>query len=107
MAGLYTADPIKGFVKCGDLEPSTLVFTKTVERSKHYFNLIKGYGIQKDVYDKLKRYSCKKIIIKETDTGVVLSSSIEDWENFKAIWTGQNGKQVVLSEKYMTLIDGV
>lgn len=104
MAGLYTIDPIKGSVKCGDLEPSTLVFTKEVERNKHYFRLVKGYGIQKDVYDKLKRYNCKEIVIKELDTNKVLSSQLEDWEEHKAIWTGKNGKQVVLSEKFMLIV---
>ena len=96
---VYAVDNIKGKVLVGWLYNQT--FIKEVMRSKHYFRIVKGYAIQKDVYDKLVANGLKEIKIKEIDTGKILISTVSDWSEKGSIWTGKNGKQRTLSEKYM------
>lgn len=98
---LYINDPIKGNVQVGTINPGTLVFYKKVTRSRHYFRLVSGYALQKEAFEKLERIGCTKIIIVETDTGKNLEASMDDWREHGGIWTGRNGKQRTLSEKYM------
>jgi hypothetical protein len=93
-------DPKKGYsVKAG--ETTGNIFRKEVTRSKHYFRLVSGYAIQKSVYEKLIAEKIKKIVIKEKDTGDILTSDIDDWKEHRGKGNWGHGTQMVLSEKYM------
>jgi len=96
---VYAVDQIKGKVLVGYICDGVLY--KDVTRSKHYFKLVKGYAIQKDVFYHLVKKGLKLVKIHEIDTGKVLVSSVPIWLEHGGIWTGQNGKQRTLSEKYM------
>lgn len=101
MNKVFADDPIKGSVLSGMTDG--VRFFKEVKRSKHYFRLMKGYAIQKEVIEKLLKLKIQEIRIIETDTGDTLVSKVEDWIEHGGIWTGKNGKQRTLSEKYMTI----
>jgi len=97
---IKTYDPRKGYsVKAGEVIGN--VFRKEVKRHKHYFRIVEGYGIQADVMEELKRRKIKKILIKETDTGDVLVSDLENWKIHEGKGNWGHGRQFVLSEKYM------
>lgn len=102
MQKVYAEDNVKGKVLAGWLARDT--FIKEVKRSKHYFNLVKGYAIQKGAFDKLIKKGLNHVIIRELDTGKVLKSHIDTWLEHGSIWTGKNGKQRTLSEKYMEIL---
>jgi hypothetical protein len=99
---LYYTDPIKGPLKVGSLykKPTGLVFRKNVTRSKHYFKVVKGYGIQKEIFDKYLRGKKGVIQIKE-DTGKFLVASIDTWTEHSKSGNYGDGKQIFLSERFM------
>ena len=77
---------------------------KEVSRSKHYFGLVHGYALQKDAFDQVKKEGAKGIMIVERDTGHKLYADLATWEDKGGIWTGRNGKQRTLAEKYFNLV---
>ena len=82
------------------------VFFKPVTRMKngrpyHYLKVVKGYGIQKEVFDKYLRGRKGRIIIKEKDTGRFLVASIKTWTEHSSTANFGAGKQVFLSERFM------
>jgi len=90
------------------LPDNTLLFVRRVKRhdhgksKKHYFDLVKGYSIQKDVFDKYLRGKKGRIGFMELDTGNFLVASIDTWmdnASYPSNWG--DGKQVALSEKFM------
>lgn len=74
---IFCFDPMK---KCnsytGDYESSNHTFTKCASKN-HYMLVERGYGIQEDVLQQLKKLGCKTIIIKTID-GLYVSSLL-DW----------------------------
>lgn len=103
-----THDPKKGYeVKAGEVwnDEEVIFFIKEVERKRHYFRLVSGYGIQADVFEKLKKAKVSVIMIKEKDTGIVYVSSIEDWKEHQGKGNWGHGRQYVLSEKYMKSLE--
>lgn len=79
------------------------IFFKQVERAKHYMRVLSGYGIQKEVFDKIKQ-KVKWIIIFEKDTNNRLLSKIEDWKEHSSAQNYGSGRQIFLSEKYMEVL---
>jgi len=77
------------------------IFYKSVVRSKHYMQVVKGYGIQKEVFDKYFTDEEGKIVIKEEDTGRILISDVSIWHEHSFTADFGFGKQVFLSERYM------
>ncbi len=98
---IYTNDPAKGQILAGYYNPESKTFFKDVVRAKHFFRIVSGYGIQSDVYEGLLKEGCQNVIIKESDTGNILESYLSTWTDNGGNWTGRNGKQRTLSEKYM------
>jgi len=103
MEAVYIEVPIRGRVKAGYLseEDGQKVLLKEVIRAKHYFNLVKGYALQRPLFLELKRKGFAGIKIHETDTGDTYYATMEDWSLNGSTWTGQYGSQQTLSEKYM------
>jgi len=94
----------KGFdKKIGSLEKtkSGLVYRKKVKRSKHFMRIVKGYGIQKEVFDKYLRGKKGRIIIREEDTGEFLVASIKTWTEHSRSGNYGDGKQIFLAERFM------
>lgn len=106
-AGLpvYLDDPrgVKGKLLVGRLwlSPKGRLFKKWVKRSRHYMDVVKGYGIDKSVFDKHLRGRKGRVMIIETDTGRVLVASIKTWTDHSSAANYGDAKQIFLSEKYM------
>lgn len=100
---VYANDPIKGRVLAGQLveKDGEIYFLKKVIRKRHFFKLIDGYAIQRDLFLKLK---VKGIYIKETDTDDLYYADYDIWKINGSNWTGSSGNQQTLSLKYMTKI---
>jgi hypothetical protein len=100
---IFANDPLKGRVKAGLLvsKDDKLYFLKKVKRSKHFFKIIDGYAIQRDLFLKLK---VAGIFIKEEDTNDLYYASYKMWILHGSNWTGKNGNQQTLSIKYMTKV---
>ena len=75
----YTHDPIKD----RDVEVGFLLdngdFIMERNRKKHLFRNFDAYGIQDDVYQKLVASNWVRILLHETDTDKVYSSTREMW----------------------------
>ena len=82
-------------------EDGSLVFTKNVQRKKHFMKVLSGYGIQKEPYDQYLRGKKGRIDIIEKDTGKTLTASISTWDEHSSYQNYGSGRQVFLSEKYM------
>lgn len=87
------------------IEPRTRRFDKHVERSKHYMKRVKGYGIQKEVFDEYLRGRKGIIRIHEKDTGKWLIASIKTWTDHNHTANYGGGKQVFLSCRFMHGVD--
>lgn len=98
---IYTYDPKKGHrIKAGELQDSH--FIKTVSRKKHYLYIVSGYAIQEDVILQIKN-KANTISIFEKDTGNTYLITMGDFLANSGIWTKEHGKQLTISEKYLTL----
>ena len=99
---IYHTDPVKGKLFVGTLieRKGYLIFRKKVVRDKHYMKIVKGYGIQKDVFDKYLRGKKGRIEIIERG-GKYLVASIKEWTNHSKYGNYGDGRQVFLSERYM------
>ena len=64
--------------------------------------MVSGYAIQEEVWNALQEHNVKRIVIKEKDTGAILTSFIEDWKEHLGKGNWGHGKQRVLSESYTT-----
>jgi len=96
-------DP-KGFLKTGgylSLKKTGRSFYKPVNRAKHYMNIVKGYGIQKELFDKYLRGKKGVIKIHEKDTGRWLIASVKTWTEHSRAGNYGDGKQIFLSERFM------
>lgn len=96
-------DP-RGFVRTVgtlDKKPKFRVFDKQVYRDRHYMNIVEGYGIQKEVFDKYLRGRKGIVRVHEKDTGNWLVASIKTWTDLNHTANYGDGKQVFLSCKYM------
>lgn len=74
------------------------IFFKEV-KNNHYMKLCKGYGINVDVIDQLKKLDCKLIVVF-TPTNILMSMFI-DWlkPNIRTLDFGY-GKQKFLPDRY-------
>lgn len=79
------------------------IYFKEVKRAKHFMRVLSGYGIQKEVYDKIKN-KVKWVIIFEKDTNNRLLSKMDVWKEHSSAQNYGFGKQVFLSEKYMEVL---
>lgn len=102
---VFIHDPIKGRVKAGELveKEGNIYFLKRVNRNKHFFKLIDGYAIQRNLFLKLK---VGGIFIKEEDTKDLFYADYDTWKLHGSNWTGSAGNQQTLSLKYMEKVDG-
>lgn len=82
-------------------KPRSRTFDKQVTRSKHYMRKIKGYGIQKEVFDEYLRGRKGIVRIHEKDTGKWLIASIKTWADYSKAANFGDGKQIFLSERFM------
>ena len=99
---LYIFDPVRGKRFVGSLyKRKGLVFRKNVKYAKHYMKIVKGYGIQKEIFDKYLRGKKGVIQIKETDTGKFLVASISTWTKHSRTGNYGDGKQIFLSRRFM------
>lgn len=104
---IYLKDPrgIRGNLHVGNLEKKNgkILFKKNVDKSKHYMRIVKGYGIDKTVFDKFIRGSKGRIMLRENDKGKItyLVASIKTWTDHSSNQNFGDGKQVFLSRKYM------
>ena len=71
-------------------------FTKEVKK-KHFCWKYAGYGIQKDIIDKLKERCCRMVIIKELyDKKRIWKSNFNDWLDWGARDNLGHGEQIFL-----------
>lgn len=74
-------------------------YRKNVDSRKHKLRIMDAYGIDEDIVQELIKEGVKEIRIRETDTGVILSTSMENYmehsvtRNFESL-------QRFLSKKY-------
>ena len=74
---IYCLDPMKNSnVYVGDYESFNHTFYKHVSKN-HYMIIERGYGIQENVLQQLKKLGCKTIMIKTVDRLYI--SSLLDW----------------------------
>jgi hypothetical protein len=57
------------------------VFRKVVDSRKHKMKILQAYGIQKVIFDDLKKNGCHQIQVYEKDKDTMHCSTIEDWSN--------------------------
>lgn len=100
---LFISDPVRGQRFVGTLKKGNtgLIFRKDVLRKKHYMDVVKGYGVQKTIFDRYLRGKKGVIQIKELDTGRFLVASIDTWLKHSKSGNYGDGKQIFLSRKFM------
>jgi len=81
-------------------ELSGTTLKKKVSFKLHHLYSFKGWGIDKEVIDKVKD-SCKDIEIKDKDSGKVFKTTFKDfWEHKFPLPNWGYGNQYALSDKY-------
>ena len=78
------------------------VFRKVVDSRKHKMKILKAYGIQKVIFDDLKKNGCDQIQVHEADNNFTHCSTIEDWEN-AIVQNFGDGLQIFLPIKNWSL----
>ena len=101
---VYTNDPTKGRVRAGEFAPDTGVFVKYITKASQRFHQYKGYAVQADVMEELKKRDAKTIrmYIKYGKHNYALSASIETWDEYGKVVSFGHGDQIVLAEDRMT-----
>jgi hypothetical protein len=67
----------------------------------HFMRVVGGYGINEDAFQDILSKGCKKIVIKEVNTGKRWEGSVKDWQEHCHIADYGSGKQRFLGLKYM------
>lgn len=109
---IYISTPRKGVVVGAMLESTNdgiKVLVKEVMRSRHYMNIVEGYGIQQEIYEGYVKDKKGWVAIEEKDTKNVLMAPMSEWQKYGKTmqFTPEDGEQRFLSEKYMTKLDSV
>jgi hypothetical protein len=104
---IYISTPRKGVVVGGSMETTNdgiKVLVKEVMRSKHYMNIVEGYGIQQEIYNGYVKNKKGWVAIEEKDTKNVLMAPMAEWQKYGKTmqFNPEDGEQRFLSEKYMT-----
>lgn len=81
------------------------IFQKFVNPRKHFFRMYMGYGIQKEVFDKLLKNRKGRVIINEKG-GKTFESSIKEWEKRGIEGDWGDGEQVFLPIRFMRDLNG-
>jgi len=98
---LKVYDPQKNRnVTIGELIGDT--FYKEVHSKKHFMFKLNGYGITESAFRKLRIKDVKHMLILETDTGVKLQSTLDDWSLKGIVKDFGAGEQRFLNIKYMS-----
>lgn len=87
-------------VVVGELRGFT--FYKPFNRQRHYMRMMKGFGLDEGVYQKLREHGVMKIVLKSDTEQLV--SDITDWDCMNVRDFG-HGKQRFLPEKYMVKVE--
>ena len=79
------------------------VLWKRVLRNKHYMRMVKGYGMQEEIFDGYVKDNRGWVVCEEKPTGLYLLAEMKVWQdNGKTMTFNQDdGIQRFLSEKYM------
>lgn len=95
---IYTDDPKKGkvFVGVFDIETNTLM--KTVGM-RHFFRNLRGYALQKSVYEKIVEKNANVHI--KTSTGCIYTSTACDWVEHGVDIQYEHGVQRLLPVSFM------
>jgi len=98
-----TNDPSKGIIKAGKFKPETGVFLKTITKANQRFHQYKGYAIQADVMEELKKRDAKiiRMHVKYGKFDYTLSASMAIWDAFGKKVSFGHGEQIVLAEDKM------
>jgi len=76
------------------------VFTTRRKRAVHFMRAYNGYAIQEDVFGRLLRQGIRIIRVVETDTGTVLETTSETFDQHGIRFDLGHGRQVALDEHY-------
>lgn len=81
--------------------PNDKKYRKEVDSRKHKLKIMDAYGIDKYIVEDLRNELCTEIRIRETDTGKILSISMEDFLEH-CVTRIFDGEQMFVSVKYFT-----
>ncbi|WP_304459402.1 hypothetical protein [Alicyclobacillus sendaiensis] len=76
------------------------VFTTRRKRAVHFMRAYNGYAVQEDVFRRLLNQGIRIIRVVETDTGTILQTSIDTFDEHGIRFDLGHGRQVALSERY-------
>ena len=77
------------------------IYRKKVQRSKHLFKKLNGWGIDKPVLEKLQQKGCKEIRILDTERDIIYSCP-RDMFMTNGVYIHYDGPQIVLSLHYFS-----
>jgi len=77
------------------------VLVKKVIKNKHYLNVVKGYAVQKDIFD-ANESKIDELVFDEGNRRLRISK--EDFLANRGVWTKGFGAQYTISEKFMQTI---
>ena len=83
-------------------EDTLPVFWKPVNRARHYMRVVKGYGVQEDIYKGYIKERRGWVVIKERDDKLLVAEMTTWDKSGKTMeFRGVDGAQRFLSEKFM------
>jgi hypothetical protein len=102
---IYTESERKGVLKAADLcrFNNYPVLWKKVNRARHFMRVLKGYGMQEDVYNGYVKDTRGWVVIEESPSGAYYVAEMKGWmDNGKTMsFVGIDGTQRFLSTKHM------
>lgn len=82
-------------------------FIKRVIGSKHMLRIPRAWCMDAGVFDEKVKPNCKKIIIKDTESGLTYKTSTNTFDAFKGVTDRGYGKQYFLAMgRWNIVVDG-